>query len=284
MATSTVPTRLNQKSFQYSVGPSELGAPEAANSGPAFTMQHTVNYQQFNHKKTNIPDKVTFTFQTHNAVPTLMSESIGGADPQHNIVNNTRTSGNPQTDATGLSTVKLNQHTLDPKKTTSTDPKQHSTQLAQIHIAQGSNSEGLGIIGTYSDSSECDSASDMSPDKSCHNTAMPYFFQTENCHHKAPTNVDVPEQVVESMSKSHQQSQSQTGAKEANSFTDMRRAIKSQRFTKLWSGYQNKLDDTMAVFIRLRMAIERLDAKKLFPYKARPLLKLLEQCEQLYEQ
>ena len=43
------------------------------------------------------------------------------------------------------------------------------------------------------------------------------------------------------------------------------------------------LDRTMTVLIRLRMKMERLEEQALFPYNARPLLRLLHMCEQLYE-
>ena len=43
------------------------------------------------------------------------------------------------------------------------------------------------------------------------------------------------------------------------------------------------LDRTMAVLIRLRLKVERLQDQSLFPYNATPLLRLLHMCEQLYE-
>lgn len=43
------------------------------------------------------------------------------------------------------------------------------------------------------------------------------------------------------------------------------------------------LDDTMGVLIRLRLAIDRLVSKDLFPYNINPVLRLLEKCEHLYE-
>ena len=43
------------------------------------------------------------------------------------------------------------------------------------------------------------------------------------------------------------------------------------------------LDDNMSVLIRLRLAIDRLVGKGLFPYNIEPLIGLLEQCEMLYE-
>ncbi|KAJ9576947.1 hypothetical protein L9F63_006473 [Diploptera punctata] len=44
-----------------------------------------------------------------------------------------------------------------------------------------------------------------------------------------------------------------------------------------------ELDDTMTVLIRLRLAIDRLVSKALFPYNINPVLRLLEKCEQMYE-
>lgn len=44
-----------------------------------------------------------------------------------------------------------------------------------------------------------------------------------------------------------------------------------------------ELDDTMSVLIRLRLAIDRLVSKALFPYNINPVLRLLEKCEQMYE-
>ncbi|XP_072166945.1 uncharacterized protein [Diadema setosum] len=43
------------------------------------------------------------------------------------------------------------------------------------------------------------------------------------------------------------------------------------------------LDDTMTVLIRLRLAVERLDSKGLFPFSAKPLVRLLVNVEDLYE-
>ena len=43
------------------------------------------------------------------------------------------------------------------------------------------------------------------------------------------------------------------------------------------------IDRFMTVLIRLRLAISRLVTRGLFPYNAEPLIKLLEQCEKLYE-
>ena len=43
------------------------------------------------------------------------------------------------------------------------------------------------------------------------------------------------------------------------------------------------VDRFMTVLIRLRLAISRLVTRGLFPYNAEPLIKLLEQCEKLYE-
>lgn len=45
----------------------------------------------------------------------------------------------------------------------------------------------------------------------------------------------------------------------------------------------NELDDTMTVLIRLKMQITRLVSKNLFPYNINPVLKLLDNCERLYE-
>ncbi|XP_011880045.1 PREDICTED: protein lines [Vollenhovia emeryi] len=44
-----------------------------------------------------------------------------------------------------------------------------------------------------------------------------------------------------------------------------------------------ELDDTMTVLIRLRLAIDRLVAKNLFPYNISPVHRLLEKCESYYE-
>lgn len=44
-----------------------------------------------------------------------------------------------------------------------------------------------------------------------------------------------------------------------------------------------ELDSTMSVLIRLRLAIDRLVSKALFPYNINPVLRLLEKCEQMYE-
>lgn len=44
-----------------------------------------------------------------------------------------------------------------------------------------------------------------------------------------------------------------------------------------------ELDDTMSVLIRLRLAIDRLVSKALFPYNINPVLRLLEKCEQMHE-
>lgn len=44
-----------------------------------------------------------------------------------------------------------------------------------------------------------------------------------------------------------------------------------------------ELDDTMSVLIRLRLAIDRLVSKNLFPYNINPVLRLLVKCEQMYE-
>ncbi|XP_068892434.1 protein lines [Tenebrio molitor] len=45
----------------------------------------------------------------------------------------------------------------------------------------------------------------------------------------------------------------------------------------------NELDNTMTVLIRLKMQIDRLVSKDLFPYNINPVLRLLEICENLYE-
>lgn len=44
-----------------------------------------------------------------------------------------------------------------------------------------------------------------------------------------------------------------------------------------------QLEDTMTVFIRLRLAIDRLVQRALFPYNIGPVLRLLEKIEELYE-
>lgn len=44
-----------------------------------------------------------------------------------------------------------------------------------------------------------------------------------------------------------------------------------------------ELEDTMTVLIRLRLAIDRLVSKALFPYNITPVLRLLEKCEASYE-
>lgn len=45
----------------------------------------------------------------------------------------------------------------------------------------------------------------------------------------------------------------------------------------------NELDNTMTVIIRLKIQINRLVSKELFPYNISPVLRLLEMCEGLYE-
>lgn len=45
----------------------------------------------------------------------------------------------------------------------------------------------------------------------------------------------------------------------------------------------NELDNTMTVIIRLKIQINRLVSKELFPYNINPVLRLLEVCEGLYE-
>ena len=42
-------------------------------------------------------------------------------------------------------------------------------------------------------------------------------------------------------------------------------------------------DRVMTVMIRLRIAIDRLVSKNLFPYNITPILRLLEKCEELFE-
>ncbi|XP_043235462.1 protein lines-like [Amphibalanus amphitrite] len=44
-----------------------------------------------------------------------------------------------------------------------------------------------------------------------------------------------------------------------------------------------RMEEVMAVLIRLRLSLERLVARDLFPYNVAPLLKLLEKCEELHE-
>jgi len=44
-----------------------------------------------------------------------------------------------------------------------------------------------------------------------------------------------------------------------------------------------ELGDTMTILIRLRLAIDRLVSKALFPYNINPVLRLLEKCESFYE-
>ncbi|XP_046400069.1 protein lines [Ischnura elegans] len=46
---------------------------------------------------------------------------------------------------------------------------------------------------------------------------------------------------------------------------------------------RNRLGEAIGVLIRLRLAVERLVAKALFPYNINPVLRLLEKCEHLYE-
>lgn len=54
-----------------------------------------------------------------------------------------------------------------------------------------------------------------------------------------------------------------------------------------WSEFvsccNQELDNTMTVLIRLRLAIDRLVSKSLFPYNINPVLRLLEKCEAFYE-
>lgn len=49
------------------------------------------------------------------------------------------------------------------------------------------------------------------------------------------------------------------------------------------SSRSNELDDTMSVLIRLKMQINRLVSRDLFPYDITPILRLLEVCENFYE-
>jgi len=49
------------------------------------------------------------------------------------------------------------------------------------------------------------------------------------------------------------------------------------------SGCDRELDNIMTVLIRLRISINRLVSKALFPYNIKPVLRLLEKCERLYE-
>ncbi|XP_020285056.1 protein lines [Pseudomyrmex gracilis] len=44
-----------------------------------------------------------------------------------------------------------------------------------------------------------------------------------------------------------------------------------------------ELDNTMGVLVRLKMSIDRLVKKALFPYNINPVLRLLEKCESFYE-
>ncbi|CAH1161612.1 unnamed protein product [Phyllotreta striolata] len=62
------------------------------------------------------------------------------------------------------------------------------------------------------------------------------------------------------------------------------------KFTKRnWSKFisscreGNELEDTMSVLIHLKILINRLVARDLFPYNITPILRLLETCENLYE-
>lgn len=48
-------------------------------------------------------------------------------------------------------------------------------------------------------------------------------------------------------------------------------------------GRTNELDNTMTVLIRLKMQIDRLVSRDLFPYNISPILRLLRTCENLYE-
>ena len=55
-------------------------------------------------------------------------------------------------------------------------------------------------------------------------------------------------------------------------------------FLKLSPGGTPCVDDTMGELIRLRMAVSRLHEKELFPYNAEPLIRLLQACEDQYEE
>ncbi|KAG8234901.1 hypothetical protein J437_LFUL015602 [Ladona fulva] len=46
---------------------------------------------------------------------------------------------------------------------------------------------------------------------------------------------------------------------------------------------RNRLGEAIGVLIRLRLLVERLVSKALFPYNINPVLRLLEKCEHLYE-
>ena len=48
-------------------------------------------------------------------------------------------------------------------------------------------------------------------------------------------------------------------------------------------GFQGRFDRVMGMIIRLRMHMSRLGKKGLFPYRAKPLIKLLKACEDKYE-
>ena len=49
------------------------------------------------------------------------------------------------------------------------------------------------------------------------------------------------------------------------------------------SKLENRFDRVMGMLIRLRMHIDRLEEKGLFPYRAKALIKLLEACEEKFE-
>lgn len=49
------------------------------------------------------------------------------------------------------------------------------------------------------------------------------------------------------------------------------------------AGCDRELENIMTVLIRLRISINRLVSKALFPYNIRPVLRLLERCEHMYE-
>ncbi|XP_012138421.1 protein lines homolog [Megachile rotundata] len=56
-----------------------------------------------------------------------------------------------------------------------------------------------------------------------------------------------------------------------------------RNWTEFVSCCGRELDDTMTILIRLRLAIDRLVSKALFPYNINPVLRLLEKCESFYE-
>lgn len=56
-----------------------------------------------------------------------------------------------------------------------------------------------------------------------------------------------------------------------------------RNWSEFVSSCGRELDDTMSVLIRLRLAIDRLVNRALFPYNIGPVLRLLVKCEELYE-